>query len=227
MKRKEGRIRFWFYIIYRALLIIALILSIYYADILNCVLSVITLVITFIPSIVEKRFNVIYPSEFEIVVMVFIFLSIILGSVLSFYDRIKWWDLFMHTLSGVLIALIGFSLVFILNRSSWTKIKLSRAFVALFSLCFAVTLGVLWEIFEFGIDQLFGWNMQRSGLNDTMTDLIVDTLGALAVSVAGYLYMKGNLQVFARIEKGFIKANQRRRAPEVEQADAPTASTPD
>ncbi|MBN1539799.1 MAG: hypothetical protein JW939_06615, partial [Candidatus Thermoplasmatota archaeon] len=92
---------------------------------------------------------------------------------------------------------------------------------------FAVTLGVLWEIFEFGVDQLFGWNMQRSGLKDTMTDLIVDVLGALSVSIAGYLYMKGNLQVFARIEKGFIKANQRRNAPETDQVEAPRVSTPE
>ncbi|MBN1540360.1 MAG: hypothetical protein JW939_09470, partial [Candidatus Thermoplasmatota archaeon] len=135
MKKKEGRIRFWFYIVYRALLIIALVLSILYGDILNSTLSVITLAMTFIPSIVERKFNVVYPSEFEIMVMIFIFLSIILGSVLSFYDRVSWWDLFMHMLSGVIIALIGFSLVYILNRSSWSKIKLSRIFVALFSLC--------------------------------------------------------------------------------------------
>ncbi|MBN1391163.1 MAG: hypothetical protein JXA22_11030 [Candidatus Thermoplasmatota archaeon] len=210
MSRKEGMIRFWFYIVYRSLLVVAMGLSIYYGDILNGLLSVITLAITFIPSILERRFNVVYPSEFEMVVMVFIFLSIILGSVLSFYDRINWWDLFMHTLSGILIALTGFSLVYILNRSSWSKIQLSRAFVALFSFCFAVTLGAIWEIFEFSMDQLLGWNMQRSGLNDTMSDLIVDSIGALIVSSAGYIYLKGNIKAFERIEKRFSREHKER-----------------
>ncbi|MGA1872572.1 MAG: hypothetical protein ACMUHY_02780 [Thermoplasmatota archaeon] len=210
--KKEGRIRFWFYIVYRFLLLVALGLSILYGDLLNSALSVMTLVITFLPPIIEKRLNINYPSEFEIGVMIFLFLSIILGGVASFYDRIAWWDLFVHTLSGIIIALIGLSLVYLLNRSSWKKIRLSRAFVAIFAFSFAVTLGALWEIFEFGVDQLFGYNMQRSGLNDTMTDLIVDSIGAFAVSLTGYIYMKGNLRVFERIEKGFIKANRRRRS---------------
>jgi len=210
---KEGKLRFWFYLVYRFMLIVALGLSIFYGDLLNSFLSVFTLVITFLPPIIEKKLNVHYPSEFEIAIMVFIFLSIILGSVASFYDRLEWWDLFVHTLSGVLIALIGFSLVYILNRSSWKKIKLSRAFVAMFSFCFAVTLGVMWEIFEFGVDQLLSWNMQRSGINDTMSDLMVDSLGALAVSLIGYVYMKGNIKAFERIEKSFIRMNRKRRKP--------------
>ena len=208
--KKEKRIRFWFYLVYRFLLLVALGLSIYYGDYLASFLSITTLAITFLPPIIEKKLNIHYPSEFEIAIMVFIFLSIILGSVFSFYDRFAWWDLFMHTLSSILIAEIGFSLVYLLNRSTWSKITISRAFIAMFSFCFAVTLGVFWEIYEFGVDQLFGWNMQRSGLNDTMSDLVINMIGAFVVSLLGYLYLKGNLRIFERIEKKFIKANRER-----------------
>ena len=86
----------------------------------------------------------------------------------------------------------------------------------MFSFCFAVTLGVLWEIYEFSVDYLFGWNMQRSGINDTMTDLMVDALGAFAVSLLGYLYMKGDIKAFERIEKSFIRMNRKRKEPKEE-----------
>ena len=53
--------------------------------------------------------------------------------------------------------------------------------MALFSFCFAITMGTIWEIYEFGLDQVFGLYMQRSGIVDTMTDLMVDTVGAFFV----------------------------------------------
>lgn len=59
-----------------------------------------------------------------------------------------------------------------------------------FSFCFALALGAFWEIFEFVIDGLFGFSMQKNGLIDTMWDLIVDTLGALIAAVSGYLYIR-------------------------------------
>jgi len=207
MKHKTGRFKFWFYLVYRLLLILALAASLLSGSLLNAGIAIFTLIITFLPPIIERKWKVSYPSEFEIGVMVFIFLSLILGSIGKFYDILPWWDLFMHTLSGVIIGLVGFSLVYLLNRSSWKKIKLSRAFVAMFAFCFALSLGALWEIFEFGMDSLFGWNMQRSGLQDTMTDLIVDTFGAAFTSLTGYIYLKGNINIFERIERSFIRRN--------------------
>ena len=77
--------------------------------------------------------------------------------------------------------------------------NLSPVFVAVFAFCFAVTLGVFWEIYEFTFDGILRLNMQkfmlengtqligRAALLDTMKDLIVDCLGALIMSFVGYL----------------------------------------
>ena len=133
MKWRPGGFKFWFYLIYRLLLILALVMSIIYGSFLNAGIAILTLIITFLPPIIERKLKVHYPSEFEIGIMIFIFLSLILGSIGKFYEKFPWWDLFLHTLSGVLIGLVGFSLVYLLNRSSWKKIRLSRAFVAMFA----------------------------------------------------------------------------------------------
>ena len=100
-----------------------------------------------------------------------------------------------------------FLLVYILNREKGVAFELSPIFVAIFSLCFAVSIGVIWEIIEFTIDTVFKLNMQKSGLVDTMWDLIIDFLAALAVSFSGYMYLKGDVNIFQNIEKKIFKNN--------------------
>ena len=84
------------------------------------------------------------------------------------------------------------------------------AFVALFSFTFAIAIGSLWAIFEYSMDSLLGLNMQKSGLVDTMWDLIVDAVGAFVISVLGYFYMKRGFEYF--VEKciaKFVEGNPR------------------
>ncbi|MFO8050866.1 MAG: hypothetical protein R6V01_04120 [Thermoplasmatota archaeon] len=225
---KEVRFRFWFYLIYRFLLVVALVLSLLEGNLLNAGLALFTFIITLLPTIIERRFDVHYPTEFEIVTMVFIYLGLILGSIGQFYERFHWWDVMLHTISGILLGLIGLSLVYLLNRSSWEKIRLSRAFVALFAFCFALSLGTLWEIYEYTFDKLFDWNLQRSGLDDTMWDLIVDAIGAGSVSILGYLYLKGDIKLFERIEEWFVNRNPTRRGrkQDTEPLSQPEQDTP-
>jgi hypothetical protein len=68
-----------------------------------------------------------------------------------------------------------------------------------------LSIGALWEIFEFLMDSLFGLNMQKSGLIDTMWDLIVDALGALVISILGYLYLKGDIKLLERLDRRLIE----------------------
>jgi hypothetical protein len=135
------------------------------------------------------------PSEIQIVAVLFIFCTLFLGEVHGFYTRFPWWDASLHTGSGLLLGMLGFMLVYILNEDAHVDLHMSPAFVALFAFFFAVGIGAIWEIFEFAMDQLFGTNMQPathgdpSGLSDTIHDLIVDTIGAGAVSLAGWRYL--------------------------------------
>ena len=166
----------------------------------QCLLAV---VVMFVPSIIQKKFSVAIPNYMYVMYFIFLYCAIYLGEIRNFYYLIPSWDLWLHTFSGAMLGALGFSLVSILNDSKSVPITLSPFFVALFALCFAMACGVIWEIYEFTLDGIMGLNMQkyalengalligRSALEDTMGDLIVDTLGALAVCAVGYVAIKG------------------------------------
>lgn len=182
--------------IVRALLLVAIVDSVFSKSYQNTFVAFLTFVMTFYPSILRKRFRVYLPSSLQIVITLFIFAAQFLGELRDFYYRFPWWDNMLHCISGSVLGIIGFMFVYFLNKTHIKKTKLSPIFIALFAFCFAVMIGVVWEIFEFSADRLLGLNMQKfrlegeDGLVDTMTDLIVDSIGALIVSSVGYIYMK-------------------------------------
>lgn len=140
------------------------------------------------------RLPVAIPSEIQIVAVLFVFATLFLGEVREYYERFWWWDMLLHASSGLLLGLFGFMVVYILNEDHHVDLHMRPAFVALFAFFFAVGIGALWEILEFGMDQYLGTNTQPatsgdpSGLTDTMHDLIVDTVGAALVSLLGWRY---------------------------------------
>lgn len=172
----------------------------YVLMLLQCVMG---LVVMTIPSMVEKKWKIDIPNYTAITYYIFLYCSIYLGDVRNFYYIIPHWDTILHCFSGAMLGALGFTLVRILNDSERVHVVLSPIFICLFALCFAVTSGVVWECYEFFGDSLFGLNMQKfrlvdgtlligqDALNDTMIDLIVDSLGALVVVLGGYASMKG------------------------------------
>ncbi len=142
--------------------------------------------VTLLPFLLGRRFQVFIPAEFEAFTVLFVFASLFLGEVRGYYLRFWWWDAALHTASGFLLGILGFLLVYVLNEKEEIELHMDPGFVALFAFIFAVGMGALWEIFEFGADSLFGMNMQKSGLVDTMWDLIVDTVGAGVIATLGY-----------------------------------------
>jgi len=161
-------------------------------------MAVLTLAVLMLPSLVERRFHVDIPSEFEIIVILFIYAALFLGELRQFYDRFWWWDNMLHGLSGLILGNLGFLLVSYLNASSRVNLRLSPRFVSFFAFCFAVAMGAMWEIFEFFMDRVFGFHMQRNSLEDTMTDLILDTLGAALIAFLGYFQQKGRINFIGR-----------------------------
>jgi hypothetical protein len=151
--------------------------------------------VTIAPVLFRRGMPVDIPSEIQIVAVLFVFATLFLGEVRGYYERFWWWDGTLHTLSGLLLGLLGFMFVYVLNEDEQVDLHMRASFVALFAFFFAVGLGGLWEIFEFGMDRFFGTNMQPatagdpSGLTDTVQDLIVDTIGAAIVSLAGWRYL--------------------------------------
>ena len=108
---------------------------------------------------------------------VIVLATLFFGEVWDFYDRFWWWDIFLHGGSAVGFGLIGFVMVFILFQGD--RYAAPPWAMGLFAFCFAMTTGAIWEVFEFAMDEGFGMNMQKSGLVDTMTDIIVNALGGV------------------------------------------------
>lgn len=156
----------------------------------SAVETLVILAITMLPILLGKRFSVRIPHGFETLAVVFVFMSLFLGEVYSYYTIYWWWDLILHSGSAFLLGILGFLLVFVLNEKEDVDLDLNPNFIALFAFMFAMGIGAIWEIFEFSMDQIFGLNMQKSGLVDTMWDLIVDAIGALIISFLGWGYIK-------------------------------------
>lgn len=183
----------------------------------TAILSIIILLVVLSPVYLQSQLEFTIPKEFQILIILFIFASLFLGEIHDYYARFWWWDILLHASSGFLLGILGFLLVYVLNESREVSVHMTAHFVAIFAFFFAVGMGALWEIFEFAMDSLFGFNMQKpmlddpSGLTDTMWDLIVDTLGAFCISVFGYLYLWSGKRDFF-IEKminSFIEKNPR------------------
>lgn len=166
---------------------------------LQCMLG---LIVMFIPSLVERKFSIDIPNYVEILYFIFLYCAIYLGEVHDFYYRIPNWDNVLHALSGAMLGTLGFSILSILNKSTRIGVYLSRSFLILFSFCFALSIGTVWEIYEYIFDGLFSLNMQkfklkdgtvligRAALSDTMEDLIIDAASALIVILIRVLLIK-------------------------------------
>lgn len=162
---------------------------------LNVVLASTIIAIIVAPVVLRDHLPVRLPAEMQLAALAFIFAALFLGEIRSYYERIWWWDIALHTSSGLLLGIVGFLLVYVLNESRNIDLNMRPRFVAMFAFLFAVAVGALWEIFEYTMDSVFGLQMQKpmggdpSGLTDTMWDLIVDTLGAFLISGLGWRYM--------------------------------------
>lgn len=148
------------YLILRLLIIVCMVREIMNGSFQNAMLCVLSLFLLVLPFFVEKKFKVELPSVLEIIILFFIFAAEILGEINNFYGMIPFWDTVLHTLNGFLCASIGFSLIYLLNENS-KSFHLSAIFVALVAFCFSMTIGVVWEFFEYGMDTIFKLDMQK------------------------------------------------------------------
>lgn len=149
------------YLVLRALVILVLVRSAlkgYYESVFLCGL---TLFLMILPSVFSRRLQIELPSTLEIIILLFIFAAEILGEINSFYIRVPNWDTMLHTLNGFLCAAIGFALVDMLNRNERFSFKLSPVYLAIVAFCFSMTVGVLWEFFEYTGDTFLGFDMQK------------------------------------------------------------------
>lgn len=165
------------YVILRFLVLLTLIIQLFRGNYENVFLCILTLILFTIPAIIDKALNITLPNALETVILLFIFSAEILGEVQNFYGIFKSWDSILHTINGFLCAAIGFSLIDILNRSEKFHTKMTPAFVALVAFCFSMTIGVLWEFFEFGMDVTFKTDMQKDRIIQEISSVTLNPDG--------------------------------------------------
>ena len=171
----------------------------YILMILQCTFGALVI---FLPQRVENHFEINIPNVIEIIYIIFLFLAIYLGEVRNFYFLFPNWDAVLHFFSAGMLGAVGFMLVNFMTGIEKLNLRLSPGFVSFFAFCFALTSGVVWEIYEFMADGILGTNMQkfitfegemligREAVRDTMEDLIVDALGSLLIVLIGYFYLR-------------------------------------
>ena len=173
------------YLTLRGLVILTLVRHAMRFDFESVFLCALTLILLILPSILTRKLQIELPSTLEIIVLLFIFAAEILGEINSFYVRVPNWDTMLHTLNGFLCAAVGFALVDMLNRSDVFSFKLSPVYLAIVAFCFSMTVGVMWEFFEYGVDCFLGLDMQK--------DMVVTSIGSVMLDPT-----KGNKVVAVR-----------------------------
>lgn len=199
IEKKKHKSSFIIYMILRTLVLLCMVREIMNGNFQNALLCVLSLALFLLPSLAEKKFKIELPNLLEIIIMLFIFSAEILGEINNFYGIYPNFDTILHTINGFLCASIGFSLVYLLNKNI-ESFQLSSIFVCLVAFSFSMTIGVLWEAFEYGMDKYFNLDMQKDTyVNKINTVLLDETLTNTVVSIDNIdkttIYDKNNSKI--------------------------------
>ncbi len=159
------------YFILRALVIATMVIQAVHGNYYNVLMCVLTLLLFLIPAFVDRRLNIKLPSVLEVIILLFAFSAEILGEIQNFYGIFKSWDTMLHTINGFMMAAIGFALIDILNNDPHFHFTASPFFVAFVAFCFSMTVGVVWEFFEFSMDYFFHTDMQKDFIYNTIASV--------------------------------------------------------
>lgn len=162
------------YMILRIIIILCMILQILKKEFSNAFLCLLSLILLMLPFFIQRGFKITIPSTLETIIFLFIFSAEILGEINNFYGIIPFWDTMLHTLNGFLAAAVGFSLINLLNENS-KHFNLSPMYLCLVSFCFSMTIGVLWEFFEFGADYILKTDMQKDRIINNISSVTLDS----------------------------------------------------
>ena len=177
MEIHEHKSSFIVYSILRLAVIAVAVLQFFNGNYENVFFCILTLLLMIVPSLIQLTFKVELPTTLEIIILLFIFAAEILGEINDYYLIFPFWDTMLHTMNGFLAAAIGFSLVTLLNDNEKIQFELSPLFVVIVAFCFSMTIGVVWEFFEFSMDQFFGM--------DTQKDTIIHVINSVSLSGNG------------------------------------------
>ncbi len=172
---KQDKIAYITYLILQSLVFVTMIRAFFREEYESVLVCILTTVLMLMPAFFEKTFRVKLPTTLTIIVLSFIYAAEILGEINAYYLRFESWDTMLHTINGFLCAAIGIGIIDLLNSSKKTSLSLSPIYVAVAAFCFSMTIGVLWEFFEYGGDLLLGTDMQKDTVVDTISSVELNT----------------------------------------------------
>ena len=171
---REHRNSFVVFYVLRVLVLVSLVRQIMLRNYEGAFFCILTIGLLYVPSWLQVKLHIELPPALEITILCFIFAAEILGEVNAFYVNVPHWDTMLHTLNGFLAAAVGFSMVLLLNDDERLTFDLSPFFLALMAFCFSMTIGVLWEFFEFGMDYFFHTDMQKDTIIHNLYTVALD-----------------------------------------------------
>ncbi len=174
---KQDKIAFRIYVVLQILIIITMVRSFFREEYQSMLVCVLTTVLLLMPAIFERRLKIKLPTTLTVIILFFIYAAEILGEINEYYLRFEEWDTMLHTVNGFLCAAIGIGIIDLLNTSKKTSLNLSPIYVAVAAFCFSMTIGVLWEFFEYGGDLLLKTDMQK--------DTVIDTISSVELNPEG------------------------------------------
>lgn len=169
------------FVILRLVVVAMLVVNLLERDYESAFICVLSLILFLLPTFIEKRLRIQIPTLMEMVILLFIFAAQILGELQNYYTQYPYWDTMLHTANGFICAAFGFSLIDILTRNRQEKFRLSPLYVSLVAFCFSMTVGVLWEFFEYGMDLLFLTDMQKDTVIRSMASMTLSSDDGIAV----------------------------------------------
>lgn len=202
------RIQYTISVLLQSSLVVAIAYSLWRGHWHILFLSTLSYLVTLLPAFISRNVRIHLPIEFELSLIAFVYAATFLGEAAAFYTRFWWWDILLHTLSGIIFGFAGFLVLFTFYASR--RLIAAPYIIAISTAVFGLAIGAVWEIFEFVVDQLTNANMQEGGLPDTMWDLINDLLGSLLIAHLGYLYIrrhKTSRGFFSMLIQKFIDRN--------------------
>ena len=195
------------YTVLRVLVIVCMILQILKGNFENALLCLLSLLLLLVPFFIQKNFKITLPNTLEIIILLFIFSAEILGEIQNFYGIFPFWDTMLHTINGFLAAAVGFSLINLLNKNS-EKFNLSPVYLCLVAFCFSMTIGVLWEFFEFASDKVLSIDMQKDRVVDKISSVELDpekNNNPIVIKDIGYTIIYNNEgKELAKISNGYL-----------------------
>ncbi|MBQ7088962.1 MAG: hypothetical protein IJN04_04890 [Clostridia bacterium] len=169
------------YFVLRFIVVLMLLLNLWERDYESAFICVLSLILFLLPAFIERQLRVQIPTLMEMVILWFIFGAEILGELQNYYVQYPYCDTILHATNGFVCAAFGFSLIDILTRNRQEKFRLSPLYVSLVAFCFSMTVGVLWEFFEYGMDLLFLTDMQKDTVLRTIASVELAADGRVAV----------------------------------------------